>query len=82
MGSMTTSIARPTPSRTTSARTLAPGQLVEFDRPSPRGGRLACQGIVESVKFSSVVVHCTDSPVIGLTPGTLLRLSVGELRAL
>ena len=82
MKAMTALSAHTTPSLTTSARTLAPGQLVEFDRPSPRGGRLACQGIVESVKFSSVVVHCTDSPVIGLTPGTLLRLSVGELRAL
>lgn len=37
---------------------------------------------MESVKFCSVVVHCTDSPVIGLTPGTLLRLSAGEIRVL
>lgn len=81
MGAMTASTTIHTPSRAASSG-LRPGQLVEFDRPSPRGGRLACQGVVESVKFSSVVVHCTDSPVIGLTPGTLLRLSAGELRAL
>lgn len=80
MGAMTVSTATHAPSRATSFG-LRPGQLVEFDRPSPRGGRLACQGVVESVKFSSVLVHCTDSPVIGLTPGTLLRLSAGEVRA-
>ena len=81
MGFMTSSLTVPVASRAVSFA-IRPGQLVGFYRPSPRGGRLACQGIVESVKFSSVVVHCTDSPVIGLTPGTLLRLSVGELRAL
>ena len=81
MGFMTSSLTFPDASRAVSIA-IRPGQLVGFYRPSPRGCRLACQGIVESVKFSSVVVHCTDSPVIGLTPGTLLRLSAGELRAL
>ncbi|MFI7496750.1 hypothetical protein ACH9D2_18770 [Kocuria sp. M4R2S49] len=68
------------------ARLIAPevwlGQLVEFYWPSPRGGRLARQGIMESVKFGSAVVHCTDSAVIGFKPGTMLRLSTRELRAL
>lgn len=79
MWTMTVVNSRPSSIAPTVSITPAPGQLVQFHRPSPRGGRGACRGVVISARHGSVVVRCTESTVIGLPAGAQLRLSDREI---
>lgn len=78
MGFMASMITATVTSPATSSE-LVPGQLVQFRRPSPRGGLGLCRGVVVSVTGGSVVVRCTVSTVIGLPVGAQLRLTVWEV---
>lgn len=79
MWTMTVANSRPSLAVTPRSTAPVPGQLVQFHRPCPRGGRGACRGVVVSARHGSVVVRCIESTVIGLPAGAQLRLSDREV---